>query len=176
MANDSHERCAFLMVDYETPDLVKEIQNSIKKDDLYTEDDNEYGYEYGLEKDTHVTLVACLDNDVDLKSLKKCLKPLSEYDVVLKDISVFENDDFDVLKCSVISKTLLDSNEEIRNKFETHSNFETFKPHLTIAYMKKGKADKYKKDMLDKLIYLKSKNFSFSFYKDDKPKEVKFEK
>ena len=70
----------------------------IKKDELYIQDND-----YGLEKETHVTLVACLDNDVKYEELKPYLSNLSDYKVILTDISVFECDDYDVLKCSAQS-------------------------------------------------------------------------
>ena len=55
-----------------------------------------------------------------------------------------------------------DTNKEIVDKFETHSEYKDYNPHMTIAYMKKGMADKYLKKILDKLILLKAKNFNIS--------------
>ena len=98
------------MIEYETPKFIKDLQNSIKKEELYTEEDND---DYGLEKASHVTLVPCLDNDINLDELKKFLKNISEYDIILTDISKFECENFDVLKCAVKSKTLKNTNKEI---------------------------------------------------------------
>lgn len=58
---------AFLMIEYETPVFIKDLQNSIKKEELYTEKDSD---DYGLEKESHVTVVPCLDNDINLEELK----------------------------------------------------------------------------------------------------------
>ena len=75
---------AFLMVEYETPKFIKDLQNSIKKEELYFEENSN---DYGLEKESHVTLVPCLDNDVSLNELKKYLKnPLSALDTFLKGV------------------------------------------------------------------------------------------
>ena len=156
---NTNREYAFLMVDYETPSIIKDLQKKIPSRELYTEEDNE---DYGLEKQSHVTLVPCLDNDIDIDKLKSYLKPINKYDIVLTDISKFECEKFDVLKCAVKSKALKDTNKEIVDKFETHSEYKDYNPHMTIAYMKKGMADKYLKKILDKLILLKAKNFNIS--------------
>lgn len=169
---NTNREYAFLMVDYETPSIIKDLQKKIPSRELYTEEDNE---DYGLEKQSHVTLVPCLDNDIDIDKLKSYLKPIDEYDIVLTDISKFECEKFDVLKCAVKSKALKDTNKEIVDKFETHSEYKDYNPHMTIAYMKKGMADKYLKKILDKLILLKAKNFTFSYFDGDKDKNITFD-
>ena len=169
---NTNREYAFLMVDYETPSIIKDLQKKIPSRELYTEEDNE---DYGLEKQSHVTLVPCLDNDIDIDKLKSYLKPIDEYDIVLTDISKFECEKFDVLKCAVKSKALKDTNKEIVDKFETHSEYKDYNPHMTIAYMKKGMADKYLKKILDKLILLKAKNFNFSYFDGDEHKNITFD-
>ena len=169
---NTNREYAFLMVDYETPSIIKDLQKKIPSRELYTEEDNE---DYGLEKQSHVTLVPCLDNDIDIDKMKSYLKPINEYDIVLTDISKFECEKFDVLKCAVKSKALKDTNKEIVDKFETHSEYKDYNPHMTIAYMKKGMADKYLKKILDKLILLKAKNFNFSYFDGDKDKNITFD-
>lgn len=169
---NTNREYAFLMVDYETPSIIKDLQKKIPSRELYTEENNE---DYGLEKQSHVTLVPCLDNDIDIDKLKSYLKPINEYDIVLTDISKFECEKFDVLKCAVKSKALKDTNKEIVDKFETHSEYKDYNPHMTIAYMKKGMADKYLKKILDKLILLKAKNFNFSYFDGDKDKNITFD-
>ena len=169
---NTNREYAFLMVDYETPSIIKDLQKKIPSRELYTEEDNE---DYGLEKQSHVTLVPCLDNNIDIDKLKSYLKPINEYDIVLTDISKFECEKFDVLKCAVKSKALKDTNKEIVDKFETHSEYKDYNPHMTIAYMKKGMADKYLKKILDKLILLKAKNFNFSYFDGDKDKNITFD-
>lgn len=169
---NTNREYAFLMVDYETPSIIKDLQKKIPSRELYTEEDNE---DYGLEKQSHVTLVPCLDNDIDIDKLKSYLKPIDEYDIVLTDISKFECEEFDVLKCAVKSKALKDTNKEIVDKFETHSKYKDYNPHMTIAYMKKGMADKYLKKILDKLILLKAKNFNFSYFDGNKDKNITFD-
>lgn len=154
---------AFLMIDYDTPKVIKDIQEKITDDELYTEDNEDYG----IEHETHVTLVPCLENDVDLDELKKMLEPLSKYKLMLNNISTFENEKFDVLKCDASSFILSDTNKKITDKFPTHSDYKEYNPHVTIAYLKKDMADKYKKDMLEPLVVLKPKRFHFSWVDSD---------
>jgi hypothetical protein len=169
----TNRKYAFLMVDYETNHFIEGLQKKIKKEELYTEEDNN---DYGLETESHVTLVPCLDNDVDLEKLKDYLDDLSKYDILLTDLSKFECENFDVLKCSVRSKALFDTNKKIVRDFDTHSDYKKYQPHLTIAYMKHGMADKYLEDILPKLIHLKPLNFHFSWIdKNGKEKDIKFE-
>lgn len=164
---------AFLMIDYENNSFIQELQKKIKKDELYTEEDNN---DYGLETNPHVTLVPCLDNDVDLEKLKTYLEDLSEYDILLTDLSKFECEKFDVLKCSARSKALFDTNKKIVKDFETHSDYKKYQPHLTIGYMKHGMADKYLEQILPKLIHLKPSNFHFSYVNEKgEEKDIKFE-
>lgn len=173
MKHDNSREHAFLMVDYDTSPFITDLQNSINPEELYFE---EGSTDYGLELNSHVTLVPCLANDVDLERLKTYLETLSNYDIILTDISKFDCDKYDVLKCAASSDTLFKTNERIRKDFDTFSEYDEYKPHLTIAYMKHGMADKYLKDILPKLIHLKPKNFHFSFVdKNGDHKEVTFE-
>ena len=163
---------AFLMIDYEGNDFIEKIQSKIKKEHLYTEEDND---DYGIEKNPHVTLVPCLNNDVDVNKLKTYLDDISEYDIILTDVSKFECENFDVLKCAVKSNKLIETNKKIVKDFETHSEYKDYTPHLTIAYMKHGMADKYTENILPKLIHLKPKNFHFSYVdENNEEKDIKF--
>lgn len=164
---------AFLMIDYNTPDFIKDLHKDIKQEEIFDDDSNDYG----LEKESHVTLVPCLDNETDLEKLKSYLKDLSEYKAVLTDISKFECEDYDVLKCNVVSQNLNETNKNILKDFESYSEYkDNYHPHLTVAYMKKGMADKYLRKTLDKYIVLNPQNFRFSWYEDNNRKTKKFDK
>ena len=165
---------AFLMIRYETPAAVKKIQDSIDKDIVYHDPDGSDNY--GIEKDSHVTIAPCLDNDVNLDELKKILKPLVKYKAYLTDISSFSCEDYDVLKCNVVSQPLVDTNKKILDKFESHSEYKnSYHPHLTIAYLKKGHAEPFCKK-LKQFNEIKPTEFLFSFVENDEEKETAFEK
>ena len=157
---------AFLMINYDTPDFIKKLQNKIDKKDIC--DNNPM--HIGIENETHVTLVPCLDNDVDLDKIKEMLMPLNKYEIILTDISCFKNKDYDVLKCNAFSNNLLETNKLITSKFDIHTEFKDYTPHLTIAYLNKGTAEKYIKNNLNDVVLLKPKYFKFSYYENDEEK------
>jgi hypothetical protein len=163
---------AFLMIDYDTPEIINDIHNLLTDDEIYTED----GKEYGIEHETHVTLVPCLDNDVNIEELKKMLLPLDKYVLILSNVSMFtNNENYDVLKCDASSMALHDTNKKITSRFPTHSEYKDYNPHVTIAYLKKDVGNKYTKDMLSPLVVLKPKYFHFSFVdKNGEEKDVYF--
>ena len=163
---------AFLMVDYDTPEIIKDIHDKLSDDEIYTEKDEDYG----IERETHVTLVPCLDNDVDLDELKDMLEPLDKYKLMLNNISMFTNNEkYDVLKCDASSFILNNTNKKITDKFPTHSEYKEYNPHVTIAYLKKDIGDKYTKEILSPLVVLNPKRFHFSYVdKDGNEKETFF--
>lgn len=154
---------AFLMIDFKTPSFINELQKKIKKEELYLGDDNDYG----IEKESHVTLAPCLDLDIDLKELKLLLLPLKEYKCILNNISIFENDEYEVLKADVKCPNMDKTYNKIKEKFKLHSEYKEYHPHMTIAYMKKGLGNKYTEKLLNKIEELTPTNFNFS-YVDDK--------
>lgn len=158
---------AFLMIDYEMPSFIKDLQNKIPNNELYFGTDEEKkDNQYGFEKESHVTLAPCLDSDVDINKLKELLLPLKEYKCILNNISIFENDNYDVLKADVKCPNMHKTYNKIKENFELHSAYKKYHPHMTIAYMQKGMADKYKKKMLDKIEELTPTSFDFSYTND----------
>ena len=158
---------AFLMIDYEMPSFIKDLQNKIPNNELYFGTDEEKkDNQYGFEKESHVTLAPCLDSDVDINKLKELLLPLKEYKCILNNISIFENDNYDVLKADVKCPNMHKTYNKIKENFELHSAYKEYHPHMTIAYMQKGMADKYKKKMLDKIEELTPTSFNFSYTND----------
>lgn len=151
---------AFLMIDYDTPDIISGIHNALSDEEIYADDTDDYG----IEHETHVTLVPCLDNNVDINELKAMLEPIDKYKLMLNNISMFtNNENYDVLKCDANSFTLKDTNKRITDKFPTHSEYKDYHPHVTIAYLKKGIGDRYVKDILTPLVILEPKCFHFSY-------------
>ena len=160
------EKYAFLMIGYDTPDIIKEIWNGMDENDLYH--DEERPDDYGKERETHVTLVPCLDNDVDAETLLKMLRPLHDYRAMLSNVSLFDtNELYDVLKCDVSNDFMHESNKAIRDVFPSHSEFTEFHPHMTIAYLKKGAGKKYVRDIIEPIAVLEPNEFILSWYDDE---------
>ena len=164
---------AFLMIDYDTPQFIKELHKTIPESELYYEDGDKS--KYGCEKETHVTIVPCLDNNTDIEKLKKYISPIEQYKILLTNISKFECEKYDVLKAAVRSMVLSDTNRKIKEEFDTFSEHEDYEPHITIAYMQKGMADKYLKDIITPLVVLNPNNFHYSYYdKEGCENNIKF--
>lgn len=163
---------ACIMLDYDMPEFIKELQKKIPEDEIYFGEskrdiDNDI---YGLEKESHITIVFGLENDVKYKEIEQYLFPLNEYKTILTNISTFENEKFDVLKVSAKCPKATESNKLINENFKVHSTHKDYNPHMTIAYLKKGKAEKYKKSILDKIDTIKPYGFNYSYSEDGEDK------
>lgn len=111
---------------------------TILSDDIYDEPG------YGYETEPHVTILFGLHhNELDLNQLYDILYNTELFEINTNKISSFEND-YDVLKWE-IEKTeeLLKLNELLVTSFPNTQNFPNYEPHVTIAYLKKGCAEKY---------------------------------
>ncbi len=161
--------CLMVFLDVGKKDW-KELQDLIDEDDLYTEEGDS---SYGREMDPHVTILYGLHDDIKDEDIEKDIKAIKEPKIAFKSISSFNNDKFDVLKFDVKSEDL----NKLNKKFSEYPNtnkFPDYHPHVTIAYLKAGKADEYIKkckSLVDmemepsKLVYSKpddtKKNYNF---------------
>ena len=161
---------ACIMLEYDMPEFVKELQKSIPEEELYLGKTEKEKDDYGIENKAHITLVYGLDNKVEFKDLKQYLSPLNDYKTILVNISTFSNDDFDVLKVGAKCPKAAESNKEIMENFDVHTDFDEYIPHMTIAYLKKGFVNKYTKDMLNKIDTIKPFGFNYSYFKDGEDK------
>lgn len=171
-ARDAQKEYAFLMLTYNMPDFIKELQAKIPQEELYVGGEGEQD-RYGLEKDSHISVLPCLSNNTKLTELIPELPELSTLGTNLVNISVFECDDYDVLKADVVFDSPIKAlNEELVKRFKTHSQYE-FHPHMTIAYMQKGKAAQYAQE-LNEPVYVIPNSYAYSFWAKDKMKEIYF--
>lgn len=136
------------------------IQSNILKEDLYDEEG------YGFETEPHITVLYGIhEQEPDIVKDSINLNPI-EYEIT--GLSLFENDDYDVLKCSIKSKELEKLNKECCDLLEYTNDYPDYIPHLTVAYLHPGRGKKY--------IKLKSKSFNKSkksnkFFFSDKDSE-----
>lgn len=167
---------ACIMLDYEQPGFIKEIQKTIPEDEIYFGETKEQKDDYGIETEAHISIAFGLETDVKFDDFKKHLFPLDEYKTILVNVSVFENKLFDVLKVDARCPKAAESNKLIQKDFELHTEYKDFHPHMTIAYLKKGFADKYKKSMLDKIEDIKPYEFNYSYNVDGEDKNEFYKK
>ena len=162
---------ATLMVEYEKPEFITELQSLIPYDDLFIDEANYY---FGLETKYHITLASFLKNDVDLEELKTYLMDISAYRAQLTDISIFERPENDVLKCGVSSEAIHETNRIIMANFPNDYPYESYRCHLTIAFLKPGKAARYLQSKIEP-VTITPKNFLFSYYNENGERiEIRF--
>lgn len=171
---DREKDWAFLMVKFAMPQFIKDIQDQLTEEDLYV-DENDKVNGYGLETESHVTLFPCLDNETPLNEIIPYLPKVETLSVSAVNISMFEQDNYDVLKVDVESEALRALNEEIGKHFESGSEFKEYHPHMTIAYVKKDfeLAKSFCKDLDGEEMTPES--YDFSFMKDGESKHVFFD-
>ena len=129
-----------LMTEFDMPHWKLFSQSLVNKEDVY---DNE-AFEYGMEKIPHVTLLYGLHKQGPvLRKMKLMLPPLNRMKIKLTGISSFTNDKYDVLKFDIDSELYHNIYDMLTSNFEYTSDYDDYKPHLTIAYLKKGMAKKY---------------------------------
>ena len=156
--NNKHEfNCLMLKVPFKN---WESFLSKIDKEDLYEEDGNNYG----LETESHVTVLYGLHEEVDENQLinfvkEHCSKPI---EISISKMGVFKNSKFEVLKLDVDSQELRDLNKIICENFSYTSKFPDYNPHITISYLKKGTSQKYLKELktpvtksLDTFLYSK---------------------
>lgn len=113
------------------------IQKEIDHEDLYDEEG------YGLEKEPHITVLYGI-HEQDSKRVKDRLG-LNPIEYEITGLSLFKNDDYDVLKCSVKSDDLKKLNKHCCDKLDFTNDYPTYTPHMTVAYLKPGMGSKYTK-------------------------------
>jgi 2'-5' RNA ligase len=128
--------CAMLYFNF--PEINK-IHDVINVDDLYEEEGDRT---YGLENEPHTTLLFGLHQEVTLKEIKEILNKFTFETCLINNVSLFENEKYDVLKFDVKGKNLHNCNNLLKNLPHTN-NFPNYHPHLTIGYLKPGIGKKY---------------------------------
>jgi 2'-5' RNA ligase len=162
MINNEKYGCLIIKIPIKNWD---KILSKIDKKDLYINKDS---VSDGLEKDPHITILYGFHDETDVNKMKKLLKDKT-VNLSIDKMSLFENDEYDVLKFNVISNDLAKLNKLMKVNFEYTSTYPNYIPHLTIAYLKKGEGKKYIKNMET----LEIENINNFIYFDKDYKETK---
>jgi len=127
-----------VMLHFNFPEMEK-IQDMFNPDDIY---EDETDNSFGLETEAHVTLLYGLHEGISIKNIKSILEKFSFGPCKITNVSLFENEKYDVLKYDVDGDNLSEANLQLK-KFPHTSDFPDYHPHLTIAYLKPKKGNKY---------------------------------
>jgi len=125
------------------------IQGRIDDEDISSDKDEDGKEKNGRQpaNEAHVTLLYGIHADVTDEDVEAIINQIGKMDLTLRKISMFENDEFDVLKFDVEGDGLFEYNKKFRELPHT-TNFPDYHPHLTIAYMNKGTiTDEIQKDL-----------------------------
>lgn len=130
--NNTYEYgCVMLYFDIEN---WEDITNIIDPDDIHEE---------GIENEPHLTLLYGLHKEVTLDEIKNIMKDYNSIEANIEGIDFFDNDEYDVLKFNIkASKELAEINSRL-SELPNSNEYKDYKPHLTISYLNKGKAEKY---------------------------------
>ena len=96
----------------------------------------------GREKEPHVTVLYGITEN-DHIAPAKALEGAGPITFTLGKTKVFEQENYDVLVAEVKSDALPAANKALRDSVEYENDFPDYKPHVTIAYLKKGEGSKY---------------------------------
>ena len=120
--------------------FLKFIQ-SIPEGEIYSKADKDGKEDYGRETEPHVTALYGLLNH-DPVAASAAIAGSGPVTVKLGKLGMFESKDYDVLKVNVEGDSLHALNRRLRSQ-PYYSDYDDYKPHLTLAYLKKGEAKKY---------------------------------
>ncbi len=125
-------------------------QSLIPDQDLY-KDPDEPGY--GRESEPHVTLLYGL-YETNPRKVRYVVEQEKPFDVKLGLVTVFKNERFDVIKIDVSGKGLHTLHAALMERFEHKKLYPVYQPHITVAYVPKGKGSRFEGDE-----FFKGKNF-----------------
>jgi len=109
-----------------------------------------YDESYGLEDNPHVTIIYGIhedeiDPEVILGVIEDDMEPVT---VTIDEISIFENDEYDVVKYDVpVTEQLQKYRDKFETSFSNTQSFPEYHPHITLAYVKPGKGKEYAKKL-----------------------------
>lgn len=118
------------------------VTSMISDDDLFYSDINMIN---GREDTPHVTVRYGL-HTTDPKDVAEIIEGFGPISFTLGKIDMFSNDDkpFDVVIVEVVSPKLMELNKLVSDNLEFTCDYDTYTPHLTLAYVETGEAEKYK--------------------------------
>ena len=135
------------------------IQNLINDDDVAKVNGVNGREKYN---DAHVTILYGFHKNIDEEELKNVVLELPVRDIEAKNISIFDGDEFDVIKFDISGSFLHTANRKLKD-FNHTNTFNKYTPHMTICYVKKGEGEKYVQKLNNSLSkMLKPSHFVYS--------------
>lgn len=127
--------CLMAMVPKDVAEKLHRFnQKLIKEEHLYLEGD-----EYGRETEPHITIRYGFLKDLNELDIRQLLKGHKKFMVELYGLNRFDtHPNYDVAKFQVSSPVMKQLNE-LSGVYLNESDYRDYSPHLTLAYVQKGK-------------------------------------
>ena len=120
--------------------ILKWSKENIPEEELYTGEED-----MGREDEIHITVFYGI-LDEEPQSTVSILEEnnIKPFPVRLSEITAFQDKpEYDVLKIDIESPELHRIHKLVEKNLDTKNDYPEYIPHLTLAYLKKGYADKY---------------------------------
>jgi len=135
--------CVMFELDEKIAKRVKAVQTLIDPDDLHEEGLEEWPHitaRFGLhEQDAEMVIGFIQNMSLAGDHFRGVARPI---EVTIGTSSVFELDEYDVLKLNVSGDNLNGFHDEL-GTFPHTDTYPEYKPHITLAYLKPGTGEKY---------------------------------
>jgi 2'-5' RNA ligase len=166
----------FSWVRLDVPENIKKIHSKTTKEidekDLYKEEKVAGDWTHGIEDKPHLTVKYGLEFDEPDKVID-ALKKEKGGTVQIKEVEIFDNENYDVLVVRCESKALDKIHSRLTRILNIEDKYPEYKPHITIAYFKKGRAKKYEDMVVETFITSKlSFDFNEVIFEDRKDKDT----
>lgn len=126
------------------PHIVRMNKTAIPSGILYIDpEDPSYGYD----DEPHVTIKYGFSPDLTRGDLAKILRDVAPFNIKLTGIGQFQNEKYDVVKFNVDANENLLRLRERCDCYKNEDKFPDYKPHMTLAYVQKGKFPEIKKQL-----------------------------
>lgn len=140
-----HYGCIMLYA--KVPRWEEDHTDGIDPNDVYTVEGDD---SYGLEDAPHMTLLYGVHEDeIDPELIYDIMQnELKEISVNVKQVSIFENAEYDVVKYEIpLTKEIKNTREKLESMIPNTQTFKEFNPHVTISYVKPGAGKKYVREL-----------------------------
>ncbi len=99
----------------------------------------------GLETIPHVTVLYGVHEDTaNPEAVLRLIGQIKPVTVSVNNISIFENDEFDVVKYTIPKdRSLIKLRNQLMSTFKNTQTFPDYQPHMTIGYVCKGTGSQY---------------------------------
>jgi 2'-5' RNA ligase len=134
LADYSYASTQVNLPEAEAQRIIEWGKENIPDDELYEDPEDDT---MGREDTVHCTVLYGLV-DQDPEPVRELLSGTGTIKATLGKISLFEQDDYDVVKIAVKSPDLHRLHKKLSDNLENENSFPEYTPHVTIAYVKPG--------------------------------------